>query len=584
MSISKYEWDFTLLYKSEKERQKDLDFFKNEIKEVKKFEGKLNTKKDIVEYLHSTETLMKKVYRLDLYAMLKLNKNSTIAENVKMSDELMNLFTEYSVATAFVSPELSANSTEFLLELKNDRELVDYQRFFETIIREKEHTITKEKEELMAGMSNFTSFVELFDKLANVEIKFDDIVDKNGNHLSLTNSTYTQYVLSEDKDIRKQAHENLHKGFAKFNLTLSNNFINFLKKCDFVSKTYNFKSQFERSLFNEEVSKAVYDKLVANVRKYLPLYQQELRGKAKTLGQEELLISDVIAPVGKPKNNIDYDDAVKIVLDMVKIMGDEYHSVASTYFTNGSIDVFPAEGKQSGAYSASAQIGQQFMLLNYDGTYNSVSTLAHELGHTMHSYFSEKTQPYFTQDYVIFVAEVASTVNEVLLANKMLREITDKEERKFLAESILNEFNSSVFRQTMFSEFEEFAHGEINKGNSISFEELNDKYGELQKLYFADSVKMHEYAKFEWSRIPHFYRKFYVYKYATGFISAVTIASNIEKYGKEYVENNYLKFLSAGSSMDPVSILKLAKVDITSDEPYELAFKYYNDMIKIINE
>ena len=224
------------------------------------------------------------------------------------------------------------------------------------------------------------------------------------------------------------------------------------------------------------------------------------------------------------------------------------------------------------------------MLLNYDGTYNSVSTLAHELGHTMHSYFSEKTQPYFTQDYVIFVAEVASTVNEVLLANKLMKETQDKEERKFLAESILNEFNSSVFRQTMFSEFEQFAHGEINQGNPVSFEELNNKYASLQNEYFGDSVKLHEFAKFEWSRIPHFYRRFYVYKYATGFVAAVSIASNIEKYGAEYVKNNYIKFLSAGSSMDPVSILKLANVDITSDEPYKNAFKFYSDMIKIINE
>lgn len=581
---SKYEWDFGLLYKTEEDRKKDLEFFKLAIKDIKNFEGKLNNKKDIVEYLKATETLMKKVYRLDLYAMMKMDQDSTSAENVRISDVLMNLITEYSVASAFVSPELSANSNEFLLELQNDKELSDYKRFFEAVIREKQHTLSKDKEELLAGISNFTDFSELFEKLANVEIKFDDIIDKDGNHLPLTNSTYTQYVLSEDAEIRRQGHENLHKGFAKYNLTLSNNFVNFLKKCDFIAKTYNFKSQFEKSLFGEEVSQAVYDKLVENVRNNLPLYQQELKEKAKCLGMEKLAISDVIAPVGKPKNNIAYEDAVKIVLDMVKVMGEDYHSVASTYFNNRSIDVYPKEGKRSGAYSASAQIGQQFMLLNYDGTYNSVSTLAHELGHTMHSYFSEKTQPYFTQDYVIFVAEVASTVNEVLLANKLMKESQDKEERRFLAESILNEFNSSVFRQTMFSEFEQFAHGEINQGNPVSFEELNNKYASLQNEYFGDSVNLHEFAKFEWSRIPHFYRRFYVYKYATGFVAAVSIASNIEKYGADYVKNNYIKFLSAGSSMDPVSILKLANVDITSDEPYKNAFKFYSDMIKIINE
>ena len=269
---------------------------------------------------------------------------------------------------------------------------------------------------------------------------------------------------------------------------------------------------------------------------------------------------------------------------MVKVMGKEYHEVATKNFNSRWVDVFPKKGKRSGAYSASAQTGNPFMLLNYNKTYNDISTIAHELGHSMHSYFSEKSQPYFKQDYVIFVAEVASTVNEVLLANRLMRETKDISIRKFIAENLLAEFSASVFRQTMFSEFEYFAHDQINKGNPISFEELNEYYSKLQKEYFGGSVSFHEYAKFEWSRIPHFYRAFYVYKYATGFISAVTIAKNIEEFGTEYVENHYLKFLSSGSSADPVTLLKLANVDISSDEPYKKAFEYYEELIKLLND
>lgn len=583
MADKKYEWDFSLLYKTEADLQADMQFLNSQAKKIKSYEGKLNNKADIIAYLKDYESLMRVVYRLDLYAMMKVDKDTTNSKNIEVAEKISGMVTDLSVAMAFVSPELAKNSDEFLTELQNDKDLKEYSRFFEEIIRDKKHTLSKEKEELMAGISNFTDFSETFSKLANVEIKFDDIILPNGEKKELTNSNYLAFAMGTDRDIRRQAHENLHKGFSKFNLTLSNNYINYLKHCDFFAKTYNFNSKFDMAMYYEEVNKSVYQKLVENVHNYLPLYQKALKLKAKELRVDEFLISDINAPISSVMQNIDYETGTKMVLDMVDVMGKDYRAQAEKYFHNRSIDVFPAVGKNSGAYSASCQIGQQFMLLNYDNTYNSVSTLAHELGHTMHSYYSEKTQPFFNQNYVIFVAEVASTVNEILLANKLINETPDKEIKKFLAESILGEFNGSVFRQTMFSEFEYFAHEQINNKQPLTFDGLNEEYKNLQEKYFGGVVKMHEFAKFEWSRIPHFYRGFYVYKYATGFISAVTISQNIEKLGSEYVENYYKKFLSAGSSMDPISILKLAKVDIASDEPYKNAFSYYNKLLDIIN-
>ena len=430
MADSKYEWDLSLLYKSESDRQDDLQKFHKLAEEIKSLEGKLNNKQSIVKYLKKSEDLMRVLSRLNLFAMMKIDKNSRVAKSLKQGDEITNLITRYSVDTAFVQPELAKNSDEFLLELQRDPELKDYARFFESIIREKKHTISKEKEALMAGMMSFTDFREIFDKLADVEIKFEDITTKTGERLALNNATYGLYSKSEDAEIRRQAHKNLHEGYSKFNLTLSDTYLSYLKKSGFVSKTYNFPSTFDKALFREEVSKSIYDKLIENVHKFLPLYQEYYKAKANAIGKKDFLISDVYAPVGDGSRlNLDYDDAVKVVLDMVKVLGPEYYDVSSKAFSSRWVDVFPSEGKRGGAYSVSAQTGNPFMLLNHNKTYASLSTIAHELGHSLHSYFSEKNQPYYTQDYVIFVAEVASTVNEVLLAKKLMRETNNIEEK-----------------------------------------------------------------------------------------------------------------------------------------------------------
>lgn len=577
------EWDFSLIYKSEADFNEDIKSFKSLIEDVKKFEGKLTCEAGIIEYLKLTEKMMKIIYRLDFYVSLKVDKNNKDSKSLKNYGEIMNLITDYSVATAYVQPELATNSDEFLLSLKNNVKYKEYSRFFESIIKEKKHTISKDKEELMAGISNFTDYNEIFDRLSNNEIVFEDVIMRDGTVSKLNDSTYGMFIKNKDKDIRKQANEKLLKGYSNFNLTISQIYIDYLKKKDFTSKTYKYKSAFDSACFGAEIDEKVYFNLTTQIKKHLPDYQNYLKVKAKRMGVPTLLISDVSAPIGESDAfSYSYEEAVDLVLDTVSVLGENYKKVATNMFTGGVIDVYPKEGKQSGAYSSSAQTGHQFMLLNYNKTYNDVSTIAHELGHSMHSYFSEKSQPYFTQRYEIFVAEIASTVNEILLAKKMLSKVKTDEEKLFIVDSLLSEFCATVFRQTMFSDFEYYAHSEINQGKAISYEDLNNKYNDLLDEYFKDSVIRHSYSKYEWSRIPHFYRAFYVYKYATGFISAVSIANKIEKYGKDYVEKHYLKFLSAGSSLDPVSILKLADVDITSANPYNEAFEFFNGLVNLI--
>lgn len=577
-----YEWDFKHLYKNDKDFRNDIKYCEKVLEDICLLQGKLNNKEDILKYFVLSEEIMHKISRLDMYVMLRVDKNTRDVQSLKDYETVNQLLTTFSVKTAFVSPEFAQNSDEFLVGLYNDPDFKDYKRVIEGIIKDKPHTISKEKEELIAGMGEFSDFSEIFEKLAGTELKFDDVV-VDGKSQKLNDATYSSFTKSKDPEVRRQAYENLLKGYSEFNLTLSHNLLNQIKKQDFISRTYNFSSTFERSLFHEEVEKDIFFNLIQSVNQNLNLYQNYLKAKAKCLGLKKLYASDINAPIGSIESlNLDYENAVEKVLEVVKVLGQDYQRVATNMFSSGVIDVFPSEGKRSGGYSASGQTGHQFILLNYNNSYFDFSTIAHELGHSMHSYYSEKNQPYFNQNYVIFVAEIASTVNEILLAKKLLRETTSQDERRFIADSLLSEFCASVFRQTMFSEFEFFVNDCVNKSIPISYEEMNGEYGKLQNHYFGDAISLSNYSKFEWSRIPHFYRSFYVFKYATGFISAVSIVKQIEECGESYVENFYKKFLSAGSSMDPVSILKLANIDITTSEPYKEAFKFFEELIDYI--
>lgn len=575
-----YEWNFDLLYKNNGDIEADIKKATDGIGELSKYEGKLNSKENILSFLASDINLMKVLKKLNVYAFMRVDKNSKDNEALKLYGMVDNLLTNYSLAVAFVDEELAKLSDEFLDSLIKDNLLSDYKRYFESVKRNKAHMLDKKTEEIMANVSSFADFSSIFDKLSDTEIKFDDVVTASGEHKKLNNGTYGGLIRDNDPSVREQANVNLHKGYANFNLTISQNYISHLKCSNFSANIHKFNSRLDQVYFCDEIDQSVLSTLIKNVQNNVSLYQKYLKTKAKLLGLNQLKISDLSASVVQNFNlQVGYDDAMKTVLDMVKILGSEYYDVANKLFNSRWVDVYPAENKASGGYSINAQIGIPFILLNYNNTYNDVSTVAHELGHSIHCYFSEKNQPYLNQDYSTFVAEIASTVNEVLLAKKLLAEAKTKEEKLYIIDNLLNEFSATVFRQTLFTEFECFAHGEINKGNSITGEDLNNKYMSLLNEYMGDAVKFHDYIKYEWSRIPHFYRDFYVASYATGFVSAVNIASKIMEGGETYVKNNYLKFLSAGCSDTPVNILKLADVDITTNEPYDVAFAFYNSLI-----
>ena len=575
----KYKWDLSLVLDSDKSFLNLIEEIRKNMSQFETFKGKLNTKEKIVNYFELSREVELKLSRVNLYAFLKYEADSLNPEHLRFVEMVDNLFVKFSALNSFANPELSKLSDEFLSNLKEDAELKCYNRIFESIIKNKPHTLDEVQEKLISEMGAFSDFSAGYDMLTDNEIEFECVTDEQGNERVLNQATYGELVRDSSQIIRKQAHENLLKGFSKFNKSISVNYINHLKKSNFYAKTFNHKNCFSMRLFNEEVEEDVYNALIKSVHKNIPLFYEFVNVKKELLGLEVFNIFDAYAPIGNAnKFNLSYEKAYEVVIEALSVLGEEYVGVLKKAYENRWIDVFYNEGKRSGAFSVSCETGNPFVLLNYKPTYNDISTIAHEMGHSMHSYYSEKFQPHEKCDYKIFVAEIASTVNEILLFKHLLRKENDSETRKFLISSFLENFYATVFRQTMFSEFEYYAHSKTSNDDPLSFEELNTYYQQLLELYFGNDTKIHEYAKFEWSRISHFYRPFYVFKYATGYISALAIVENIEKGGQIAVDN-YIKFLSGGCSARPSELLKIAGVDILKSETFESAFAYYKSMI-----
>lgn len=576
----RYKWDLSLVLDSDESFLKLINEIQTSIPLLEKFKGTLNVKENIVNYFELSRGIDLKLSRAHLYAFLKYEANSLEASNLKHVEMVENLCVKLSASTSFVRPELSKLDDNFLIALKKDSELSDYDRIFEDLLRNKPHTLSEEQEKLISEMGAFSDFSAVYDMLTDNEIRFDDVVARDGTVYTLNQSSYGELIRSQDQDLRKQSHINLLKGFKNVNKTLAVNYINHLKKCNFYAKTYNYKNCFSMSLFNEEVEEDVYNSLITSVHSHLSDFYNFVQVKKDILGLDEFNIYDSYAPIGNAKKfSLEYDKAYSIVIEALNLLGSEYTDVLKTAYSNRWIDVYHNEGKRSGAFSISTETGNPFVLLNFKPTYNDISTIAHEMGHSMHSYFSEKAQPHEKRKYEIFVAEIASTVNEILLFKYLLKQENDNETRKFLISSFLENFYATVYRQTMFSEFEYFAHSKTANEEPLSFDELNNYYQQLLELYFGKDTAIHDCAKFEWSRISHFYRPFYVFKYATGYISALAIVENIEREGQRAVDN-YIKFLSGGCSKKPSELLNIAGVDILDPKTFESAFNYYGSMIE----
>ena len=577
---AKYKWDLTDYYANDTEYEKALNKFLNEYKDIEKYNGKLTTKETILECFKFGDKLDEQLERLYVYASISRDEDVSVEKNQQRYGRIRNIANDYEMACSFLTPQLSSLSDEFLSELINDKNFENYNKLLKDILKDKPHILSEKEEKLLSSVSNFAGDFKLnFSNFENGDLEFKEIEDGKGNKLPMNQSVASIYLTDEDKILRKNAFKELNGAFGRYNNFLTSNYIASVKKDIFYAKTRNFNSAIEKALFYEDVDKKVYYTLLDSVNKFLNLEYRFFKLKEKMLGVEKISVADMrINPLKEVDTEYSFEDGFALVCKALSPLGEEYINNLKKLKDNNKIDVMPNKGKCTGAYMTSAYGCSPVVLTNFMGKFNDVSTIAHELGHAMHSYNSDKNQPINKAGYTIFLAEIASTVNECLLNRYMLDNATTKEEKIYYLNEFLSTFHATVFRQTMFAEFEEKIHTMCENNEGVSTTVVNEVYLGLVKRYFGKDVEIYDEIKYEWSRIPHFFTAFYVYKYATGLISAIAICNKILSNEENAVEN-YYKFLSLGGSMDPLSILSIAGVDLKDEKTFENSFKYVENYL-----
>lgn len=531
--------------------------------------GKLNNADTLLECFEKLNSVVKDINLLGVYAFMKHDEDSRDSKYTALCSRMDELEMKLAMNTAFITPELTSLPTKTLEAFASDPKLSDYDYSLRLIIKEKPHVLDAKTEELLAqGSKVFGGYHQVYGMLDNADFPFPTI--KVGNEkVTLTHGTYGVLLRSPDRNIRKKVFKEYYKAYIGLINTITATYTGNVDKDVFLTRARNYETCLSRALEGEDVDVKVYKNLLQSVNKGLPLLHRYFRDRKKMLGVNKLHMYDVYTSlVEDAEIKVDYEEAFKIVKEGLAPLGSDYAALLQEAHDNGWIDVEETAGKRSGAYSISVYgLPHPYVLLNYQPTTSDVFTLAHELGHAMHSYFSERNQPQEKASYKIFVAEVASTVNEILLIKHLLSTTTDKKLKKYLLSYYLDTLKGTLFRQTQFAEFEYIAHDMAEKGIPLTKDSLCEKYLELNKKYYGRSVVSDDEIAYEWARIPHFYRAFYVYKYATGIISAVSIAERILREGEPAVKD-YFKFLSSGGSDSPVELLKLAGVDLTKKDAF----------------
>lgn len=574
-----YKWAIEDIYPSDEAWEKDYDRAMSMI-DFAKYAGKLGDKKELLSFLKANDELMKLAEALAVYAYMKHDEDARASKYTSYNSKMGMLFAKYSGEVAFYEPELAAQSEEYLNSLIADKAFSDYDYQLSQLVKRKPHVLSEAEEKLIAlAGESFATFKETFGMIDNADLPLPEI-ELDGKKVKLSHGLYGLVLHSSDREKRKEVYEKYYGAYTSLINTITSTYYGNVKKDVFYSRAYKFNSCLERALFNEDVDRSVYDNLLSSVEKSFPAMHRYIADRKRILGYDKLYFYDVYTPlVGDVDFKMSYDDAYDYIIKGLAPLGKEYQALLRKGHDERWIDVEETEGKRSGAYSTGVTGVHPFVLLNYQPTLNEVFTIAHEMGHSLHTYFSSKNQPYAKSDYRIFVAEVASTVNEVLLLKFMLGEAKDENLKKYLLNYYLDTIRATLHRQTMFAEFEFKAHDLVEKGEPLTKENLCALYADLGRKYYGDAIE-HDYnISCEWCRIPHFYNAFYVYKYSTGIITAMNIAHRILTEGQPAVED-YFKFLSGGSSTDPVSLLKLAGVDLTTKAPFEFAMAEFDETLR----
>ncbi len=573
-----YKWKIEDIFSSDEEWEKNFEKLQKNLN-FSKYAGNLADSDVLYKFLKESEEYDKLFDKVAVYSQMRRDEDVGNAEYGKNYSKVVALMAKYSTELAFYEPEMASLDESYLKSLINDKRFKDYEYIFKRIIARKPHVLS-EPEERLIGMSGeiYNSFYETFDAVDNVNLPLPEI-EYNGEKVKLSHGLYGVMLRSENAKEREEAYKKYYSAYISLIDTLTAIYYGNVKKNVFLSKAYKYNSCLEHALFSEDVDRKVYDNLLSAVNGNLKTMRRYISDRKKILGCEKLHFYDVYAPLVKGVEfKLSYDEAYKYVIRGLAPLGEEYCKLLKKGYDERWVDVEETEGKVSGAYSAGCTGVHPFVLLNYKPTVSDVFTIAHEMGHSLHTWFSSHNQPYVSSSYTIFVAEVASTVNEVLLLKFMLSEAKDENFKKYLLNYYLDSIRATLHRQTMFAEFEYEAHTLVENGEPLTKDNLCALYAEIGKKYYGEDIE-HDYEiSCEWARIPHFYRAFYVYKYATGITAAINIAKRILTEGESAVKD-YFKFLSSGSSTDPVSLLKLAGVDLTTKAPYEVAMREFEETL-----
>ncbi|WP_044477806.1 oligoendopeptidase F [Paenibacillus antibioticophila] len=565
--------------------QKAWDQAYDEIKELKKkvadYEGKLTDADKIKSVFELEDTISEKLERLYVYAHLSHDQDTTNPTYQALSQKAKKLNVEIGEALSFITPEILTLPEQELDALIESPTLAGYKFTLQEIKREKAHVLSKTEEALLAQVGNLSQAPQhIFGMINNADIKFPKIQDENGNEVELTHGSYIQFLENPNREVRRRAFKAVYETYAKQKNTIAATLNANVNKNMFYSKVRKYPSVLEMYLYGDNIPKDVYTNLIDTIHESLPLLHRYMNLRKKLLGVDELHMYDLFAPlVEEYKWDITYDEAKQMVLDGLKPLGDNYLGVLKGSFENRWIDVYENEGKRTGAYSWGAYGTHPFVLLNHKDNLNSMFTLAHEMGHALHSYFSDEALAYRDAQYTIFLAEVASTTNEALLMDYLLKKSTDPKQKMYLLTYYADQFRTTVFRQTMFAEFEKIVHERAESGESLTPQDLSKIYYDLNVKYHGEGMHVDQDIEMEWARIPHFYTSFYVYKYATGFSAATSFSKQILEEGQPAVDR-YLGFLKSGGSDYSINILSKAGVDMSSPQPIREAMSVFEQIIE----
>jgi oligoendopeptidase F len=579
-------WSVSEIYSSDEAWENEYKELQKEAPKLLEFEGKLKDGETLIKYFELNEKISRKAEKVYVYAHLRSDENTKNTKYQGMMNKIDAYMAEFATYSAYFVPEILSFEDGFIEgEIKRLEGLKPYEFLLLEILKEKPHVLSKKEEELLAAASDcLDAPSSIHNIMTNADMKFGKIKDEDGHEVELTEGNYSSFIKSKNREVRREAFKTLFNQYKSFENTLATTLSSYIKTFNFSAKIRNYNSALESSLKPNDIPVEVYKNAVKTINDNLSSLHRYVGIKKKLLGLDEMHMYDLYVPVIEiPKEHIKYEDGVEMIIEGLKPLGEEYLSIFKEGVNGGWVDKYINEGKRGGAYSWGGYDTKPYVLLNYNYQLNDVSTLAHEMGHSIHSYYSRKEQSYYYAGYTLFCAEVASTTNEALLIHYLINKEEDKQRKLYLINQELEQIRTTVFRQIMFAEFELFTHESFEKGIPLTADDYNAKWHELNVKYFGEDMIVDPEIDVEWSRIPHFYSDFYVYQYATGYAAASAFAKSLLEGEKDAIRR-YTDFLKSGGSDYPIEILKKAGVDMTTSKPLEATIERFNELLDMLEK